>query len=357
MKKDIVEGDIDFLDLIQIIWSKKIFILKVTGVVVLIGAFIALFSPVMYSTSSILMPEKHSAQVGAGLIEKFGGLVGMSAGSLGSSESGSISPSVYPEIIRGSSFMKEVIHEEIHFQQEELKTSIFDFYQSHYDRSLIESLKSLPLRTYLVMKSVFVSSVEQKKSPDDLYVKLSKEEKEIIEQINGLISINVDDMTGLVSISIKLQDPIAAAELNRLVRDKLIKVLTNYRVKKAKEELNFVVNELAKAEERYMLAQRKLAVYVDRNKMISSESSNIELERLADQKNLTFNLYNTLLQQQEQAKLSLQRETPFFQEIQPITIPIEKSSPRRFLIFFASIFIGGCIGIAVIMVKLLIHQD
>ena len=60
---------------------------------------------------------------------------------------------------------------------------------------------------------------------------------------------------------------------------------------------------------------------------------------------LTFNVYNTLAQKLEQDKLRIQEQTPVYTIIEPATVPLKASSPKKLLILVAFIFlafIGGC---------------
>ncbi|MEQ8554297.1 MAG: Wzz/FepE/Etk N-terminal domain-containing protein [Cyclobacteriaceae bacterium] len=354
------EEEYDVIGLAVHIWSEKRLILITATVVCLLGVFYALFSPVMYTSGAVLIPEKEGGGFNAsGLLQKFGGLVGLGASSMASSSQGSLPSIMYPQVVRSNRFMKEVIHREIAFESLATSASIYEYYETHYSESLVETLGSLPLSTYLFFKNLFVKgqdNVNTKLSEID-FVLLTKEEKKIIESLNDKISISVDEITGVVSISVVLQDRLGVAELNKLVLDNLIQYLTEYRVYKAKNEVEFVKVEMGKAEKRYEEARIELARFVETHKSINSERLKIELENLTDQKDLTFELYKTLTAQYEQAKISLQKETPFFKVIQEITVPIEKSSPRRILIVVASVLLGLFLGCVIVLGKLLLNRQ
>lgn len=351
------EEDYDVIGLAIHIWSQKRLILITASVVCLLGIFYALFSPVMYTTGAVLIPEKESGGFNAsGLLQKFGGLVGLGASSMASSNPGSLPSIMYPQVVRSNRFMKEVIHRKVAFESLATEASMYEFYEVHYNESLVEILGSLPLNTYLFFKRLFVEKKDNEngKLSEIDFVLLTKEEKEIIESLNEKISISVDEITGVASISVELQDRLGVAELNKLVLDNLIQYLTDYRIYKAKNEVEFINGELKKAEKRYETARMALARFVETHKSINSERLKIELENLTDQKDLTFELYKTLTAQYEQAKISLQKETPFFKVIQEVTVPIEKSSPRRILIVVVSLFIGLFFGCVIVLGKLLI---
>jgi len=78
-----------------------------------------------------------------------------------------------------------------------------------------------------------------------------------------------------------------------------------------------------------------------------------EEERLHAEYSLSLNLFNTLSQQYEQAKIKVQEKTPVFKVIDPAKAPLQKSKPKRSLILVAMIFLGGFIGLGIIFGKLI----
>lgn len=54
---------------------------------------------------------------------------------------------------------------------------------------------------------------------------------------------------------------------------------------------------------------------------------------------LTFNVYNTLAQKQEQDKLRVQEQTPVYTIIEPASVPLKTSAPKKVLILIGCIFL------------------
>lgn len=96
----------------------------------------------------------------------------------------------------------------------------------------------------------------------------------------------------------------------------------------------------------YYKAQRAYAAFEDANRNIISSSYRTEQERLKNEMTLTFNVYNTLAQKLEQDKLRVQEETPVYTVIEPATVPLKASSPKKALILVGFVFLAlfGCIG-------------
>jgi len=60
---------------------------------------------------------------------------------------------------------------------------------------------------------------------------------------------------------------------------------------------------------------------------------------------LAFSVYGEIAKQLENAKIRVKEDTPIFSIIEPVTIPLEKSKPRRVLILMIWFFLGGVFGI------------
>lgn len=142
-----------------------------------------------------------------------------------------------------------------------------------------------------------------------------------------------------------MQDPLISADVAHSIVIKLQTYITHYRTQKAKKDLEFTEKVLKESRSAYYKAQQAYAAFEDGNKNIISASYRTEQERLRNEMTLTFNVYNTLAQKLEQDKLRVQEQTPVYTIIEPATVPLKASSPKKLLILVAFIFlafIGGC---------------
>ena len=53
----------------------------------------------------------------------------------------------------------------------------------------------------------------------------------------------------------------------------------------------------------------------------------------------------------EQAKLQVNKDTPVFTTIKPVTIPFERSAPKRSLIIITFLFLGFVLSCGYVLVK------
>ena len=71
--------------------------------------------------------------------------------------------------------------------------------------------------------------------------------------------------------------------------------------------------------------------------------------RLTNEYTLLFGVYSELAKQREQANIQVKETTPVFTVVEPVTIPAERSKPKRGLICIAFTFLGGFIGIGLVL--------
>jgi len=339
------EDEIDLIELAKNIWDGRWTIAKITSVFVAIGLFIALFSPVEYESEAILMPEVQQQADRAGqLLQRFGGAFGIGGGSQLQGQAGTIPPMIYPRIVNSLSFQMELMEKEIRFADYGVTTTIPEFYENHYSPSLTQWIGKVTIGLPYTVLGWFRGEGEVQVEAEDPFegefIRLSKTELELINTIRDNISVSLDEETGLLTSRVTLHDARAAAELNRHVIELLKEYVTEYRIEKARQDLEFVDEQQAQARERFEETQIRLADFRDANISLATARAQTELERLQDEKNLAFNLYNSLSQQLEEARLRMQEQTPVFSTMQAVNVPSDKSSPRRGVLLLSSMLIG-----------------
>jgi capsule polysaccharide export protein KpsE/RkpR len=182
--------------------------------------------------------------------------------------------------------------------------------------------------------------IENYNSDDFAFIQINKRQLDLINFIRDRITVNLDENTGLLTTRVNLHDARASAELNGHLIELLKEYVTQYRIEKIQQDLEFIEELHRNARQRFEESQMNLAEFQDRNIALTSARAQTELERLQDEKDLALNLYSSLSQQMEQAKIRLQEETPVFSFLQAVNVPSEKSSPNRRVIVITALFIG-----------------
>ena len=119
--------------------------------------------------------------------------------------------------------------------------------------------------------------------------------------------------------------------------------MTNYRTEKARQDLEYYETLYEEAKQNYFASQQRYAGYVDRNQGVVLQRVRTEQERLQNEMNLNYQLYNACAQQLQAAKAKVQQETPVFTIINPPQVPLKRSKPSKVTILLACVFLGACI--------------
>ena len=116
--------------------------------------------------------------------------------------------------------------------------------------------------------------------------------------------------------------------------------MIKYKTRKAEEDLLFARKQMDFSKAEFERAQNRLSEFRDRNLNLTTATSQIQLQRLQSEYDLSFNVYSTLAQQVEQAKIKLQEQTPVVSILHPVHVPVEdETSGLLILVGFIVFFI------------------
>lgn len=352
----IQEDEIDLVELAKIIWSKRIFILKVTAVFVVLGLLIAFTSKVEYEASCKLMPE---SQEGArNNLGGLSGLAGLAGIDLGLGGTGSLTPELYPEIVKSIPFQLDLIHQPVRFEKIDSTISSYYYFKEVDRPSLFGWIEEFTIGLPGKIKGLFfVSSDVTSALNQGELISLTKDDWELIEEYKNRVNVSVSKETGVITISMEMPDPYAAAKGTDILVKKLTEEVKNYKSEKAMVNLEFMLDLYREAKAEYEEKQRVLARFTDGNKNITSSIVQNEYQRLQNEMNIAFEVYKGLATQLEQAKIKVKEETPVFTVLEPVKIPVEKSSPKRKLIVFISGFLGIFFAVGYSILKFIIFSS
>ena len=345
--------EVDLTKLIKIVWENRSTIIKFVLVGMIIGLFVAFLSQKEYEAYSTLMPEYNTESQGgaANLLQQYGGLIGLGSNSY-NSNSNAIRVDLYPKIVESLSFQSDLIYEEFYFSEYDTSVTIFDFFVEVKDPNIVYIAKKYTVRLPFTILGWVLSlgSKEITEQPAQLsknvesrsnIISLTQLESDIIANTRDRINVQLDQESGIISVSVLMPDPIAASQIAEFTIKELTRYLTEYRTEKVLTDLKFIEEQLLKAEERFQKTQIALADFRDSNQGSLTAKARTEEQRLNSEYDIAFNLKNSLTQRYEESKLKVQEETPIFKTLQPIQVPLEESYPRRSLIMIIYIMLGG----------------
>lgn len=346
--KDFVEGyesEVDFSKL----WEKLKSSWKVIALCVVIGAVVGLvvgFSiPKRYKVVTKLAPELSNSAVNR--LSSLATLAGMNANMLGSSDA--VYPMIYPEIVYSPRFLVELFDMPVEIVGEGT-TDLYDYLLNHTKSPWWSSIKAFPRK---IINSLKKKSDDDASSGHDSVdpFRLTGEQGAVMKMIAGSIGASVEKKTLLITVETVAQDPVVAASLAKCVNDNLKKFVTDYRLDKVRENVSYYEKIFSDVQEEYYAAQKKYSNYLDSHQNLVFQSARVEAERLQNEMNLKYQLYNSVAQQLQSAQAKVQQETPVFAEIVPATVPLKPFAPSKKRILAVLMMLGFMVGCGIALLK------
>lgn len=342
------EDSIDIIALLQSIWTGKKLILKTVLVFMILGLFIAVFSQNEYTASITIVPQSSSEKPG-GSLGGIAALAGINLGSVG--QQSSISPTLYPQILTNISFQKELLETLITIEGQDNKITYKEYYTNVYSPSVLSSIKKYTIGLPGVLIGLLKSdkTSNEKSNNNDSLPQITEDDKELVELLLEQLSMEVNDKDGYISLSTTMPEARAAAELTQKAQELLEQYVIDFKIEKSSSELDFIKNRYQEKEQEFQKIQQKLAVYTDRNQNVNSARAKMELMLLQSEYDLAYGVYSELAKQLETQELKVKEDTPIFTILQPVFVPLEKTGPKRSLIFIIYTFLGFVLSIGYIL--------
>lgn len=346
------EQEIDIMELIRKMWLNKALILKFTAVFMVVGVFVALFSPKVYTASCDVVPQTSDGS-GSSKMSSLAALAGINLNQ--SMDVKALSPLVYENILKSTTFRKELMQTPIEFEKAGKAVSFYEYYTSkEYNKpSVLGYIKKYTIGLPFVILNAIRGEQElpQMSAAGDAAQQiesLTKEEYEVSKILSQAVSIVLTEKKGYVTITANMPEAVAAAQLAQATLTLLQKYITEFKIDKVQSNLDFVQSRYDEAKKNFEDIQFRRAKYRDSNQNLVKHSARVEQEKLDAEYTLAMTLYSELAKQLEQAKISVKETAPILTVINPVTIPYKRSKPQRATILMAFIFLGFAAGAGVV---------
>lgn len=338
------EQEIDIMAIIARLWEKKKFIIKVTAIFAVIGLFVAIFSPKVYTSSCTFVPQ--TAKRTSSSISSLAALAGINMGNMSSGET--LSPLIYPQILGNIDFKKELMYSKIKFAGYDEPIAIIDYYTDpQYAKfNLLGTIKKYTIG----LPGVIIGAIKNTIKKDDLMPDASQatsdlksfSEKEFAcaKILNSCISMSIEEKKGYLTIVANMGEAQAAAQLCQITFDLLQKYVTEFKISKAKNQQTFIKGRYDETKAQYEEKQKALAQFLDANKVISTAQARTEQDRLTAEYNMANAIYSEMAKQLLQADIQVKEDTPILTAVKPVAVPFKKSKPQRAKILFLWSFFG-----------------
>jgi uncharacterized protein involved in exopolysaccharide biosynthesis len=349
--------EIDLIELIRHIWNGRWLIVKVTLAFMVLGLVIAFTSTEQFKAEARLLPEIRDTRGGASaLLRQFGGLGGLGNLSMAGAEGmDAIRPDLYPDVLKSTPFfiglMEHTINVNIDGRMEEI--TVFRYVDEQMTSTFWDGVIKYTIKLPWTVMGLIRGTEEEDITADlDTHIpQMSKAQYEAIKTLRDLIKAGIDQKSGIITVSAEFPDRRVAAQIAQYAVGYLTEYITEYRIQKAQKDLVFVEHRHNEKKQDFHNAQLTLARFRDANRNIISAAAQTEEQRLQDQYNLAFNVYNGLAQQLEQSRIKVQEETPVITILEPVGVPVERSKPRRGMVITVFTMLGVLLAVSFVIGK------
>lgn len=335
------EQEIDLIELARRIWKERKLILKWCGWAVVVALVVGFSIPKEYTARVTVAPETaNNGKSMSGGLSALAGMAGIDLGSMQNNDA--LSPELYPDIVKSIPFSVEIFDVKVTDMEGKLNTTVYEYLDEYQKKPWWGHVIGAPFKALgWIVKKI---KGEEENNNDDKNVnpfRLTNKQNAIISELSKRIIVEVDKKTSVIMISVTMQDPLIAATLTNEVMNKLQDYITEYRTNKARKDLEYTQKLYEESMQNYHKLQQEYAQYVDRNHNVSLRSAQTYQDRLKNEMELAFNVYNQTAQQLQVAKAKVQEDTPVYTVVEAATVPLSASKPMKMMILIGFVFLAG----------------
>jgi len=340
--------EIDLVELLKKVYSERVLILKISFLTALIGVIYALAQPNEFTSSTTFIPQLSSGvKTGGSSLSGLASLAGINIGGMESSSE--FPPTLYPQVVNGIPFKLDLLSSNVNSNGNQILVK--DYFTDKNSFNVFGLLKEYTIGLPSKVLGVFKSKGKEAVNLESEIYSVSKEDSGLFDLISSSLSLSINDKEGFITISFTDSDKNIAAQITQIAQNLLQKKIIEFKNKSSKEMLDFAIKQYSQNKESFEKLQDERAVFVDKNINISSSLFQNKLSRIESELTISQSIVQQLASQVEQAKLQVNKDTPVFTTIKPVTIPFERSAPKRSLIVIVFAFLGFVLSCGYVLVK------
>ena len=342
------DDSIDLIALLkQIYQGRKLIVLSALAAAIL-GVIVALATPNTYTSGATFIPQTGGDSKPSSSLSGLASLAGINLG--GMSSGSDIPPTLYPQIISSVPYKLDLLDKTIEVADSEV--SLGEYLGDDSESSILGIVKKYTIGLPSTILSALRGSSSEGTSEEqgELY-QISEDDRKLFETLNTKLILSLNEKEGFVTLEFSDEDKFVAAQVAERAKELLQERIIAFKNQSARELLDFTTKQYQENKTSYEALQDSIAIFKDQNLNISSSLYQNRLDRLERELNIASSVVEQLASQVEQAKLQVNKDTPVFTIIEPVTVPFERSAPKRSLIVVIWTFLGVVLSTGYILVK------
>ena len=334
------QSDLTFFNLVLLFKLKTWQLIRVVLIVIGIGFVVYLTTPNSYQINTLLLVETNPQGASS---KGLGALAQVSGINLGASSSDQafLDPNLYPVIVQSKPFLLELMTSKVKSELYPDSVSLFKYMvETKPENGILKILKN-PLSVFRASASVDDLALVGEGKSKSSYLPL---EIYAMSQIAKRIAISTEG--SLLTISTEMPEQGLSLQFSERVRHQIEVYSSRYILEKQSGQVEYLNGQFLIAERNFKDAQNAVSRFREQNQGIALESLRAREQNLVNDSNLKFDLYRTLAQELELAKVKLNSLRPIFSEIDPPVVPNKPTNPKLILTLAFSAILGFFLGLA-----------
>lgn len=344
------EDSIDIAAILKNIWKEKRLIIKTSISFFFIGCFVALLSPVIYTSQTTFVPQVSGDDMSQtnNKLGSLASIAGININSTPMTSDSYLSPLVYTNIIDSEEFSLRLLSEEL-INLNGDKFTIKEYLlsgTSYFSFNPIGFIKKYTIGLFLNNETNEINADLLKN-----YNFINDEDFNLLHSFRKKFTIELNEKEGYIKVFATDTDPFISSQLVGLITKSLQSKIIEIRTNKIKERLEFSKEQYEIKQLEFDILQNELAEFKDSNKNISTARFMAQLQKLETEYQLQQNILMNLASEYNNNKIKLNKDTPIFSVIDEVSIPNQRSEPQRGFLVIIYVFLGLVLSVGFILGK------
>ena len=180
---------------------------------------------------------------------------------------------------------------------------------------------------------------------------INDEDFKLLGSIRSKYNIELNEKEGYIKVVATDENPFISSQLVEKITKNLQSKIIEIRTNKIKERLEFSKEQYELKQLEFDFLQKKLAEFKDSNKNISTARFMAELQKLESEYQLQQNILINLASEYNNNKIKLNKDTPIFSVIDEVSVPNQRSKPKRVQLVIIYVFLGLVLSVGFVIGK------
>jgi uncharacterized protein involved in exopolysaccharide biosynthesis len=305
------------LSAVNVVLRRRSLVIGVTGLVLASIVALTLLSPRTYTSSASFMPQTTRTPTGGG-----GGVAAQLGLSMLTADP-TQSPAFYVDLLKSRGILDSIVSTRFRVQ-----------------------------RDSGVVVATLIDLLEAKgRTPE-------RRREAAIVALSRAVQADPSLKTGVVNFSVRASDPVLAKD----VADRMLQLLNAFNLRRrrtqASEERRFAEERLTQARAELRVAEDRLQTFLQRNRVYATAPElRFEEDRLSREVNMRQQLYTSVAQAHEQARMDEVRDTPVITVIAQPNVPARPNPRGLFKWLIVGLVVGLGLGVGLAFLRELMDRS